>query len=103
MDAAENSFIPICVYNNTKNDADALILGKFKESAWNNPVVRFIDRNEKDIVRGITRKWTVPALVNAMLKTLKKKNKNAPEYLKILAREEIAKKRGTQTAVFGMG
>ena len=103
MDAAENGFVPVCVYNNTRGDHDAEILKQFRERAWNNPVVRIIDGDRKDIVPRIGSDWTVRALAEAMVKALEKKTRKVPTYLRLLAAEETARKRGVETAVFGMG
>lgn len=103
MDAVENLFVPLCVYNNTKGDEDAQVLKAFQEPAWNNPVVRILDSRKKDLVDRIADDWTVRALARAMEVALEKTRRKVPAYLDLLAAEEVARSRGVETAVFGMG
>jgi hypothetical protein len=103
VDAAEHAFVPLCIYNNTRGDHDAKIRTLFKERAWNNPVVRFIDTRRKDVVPRLHSDWTARALTAAMVSALEKKKQPVPAYLESLAAEEAARKHGLQTAVFGMG
>lgn len=49
VDAAETSFLPVAIYNN-KAGADAEILERYGEPAWNNPVVRFLAQDGKDLI-----------------------------------------------------
>ena len=44
VEAAETLFVPVFIRNNDpdKNSADSKLLQRFKEQAWNYPVVRFI-------------------------------------------------------------
>jgi hypothetical protein len=102
-DAAESSFVPVCVYNNTKDDDDARVRDSFKEPSWNNPVMRFLDGEKKDIVPRIHDRWTVEAVSCGMVETLRKAKKEIPPYLALLAEEEASRRSGVETAVFGMG
>jgi hypothetical protein len=103
VDAAENHFVPVCVFNNTKGDDDARVLKSFKEPAWNNPVIRILDGQKKDLVDRIGNQWTVHALADAMIAALQKKKVEVLPYLTLLAAEEASRKRGVETAIFGMG
>lgn len=103
VDAATESFTPLCIYNNTKSAHDREILQAFKERAWNNPVVRIVTPERRDIVTRIGRDWTVRALAAAMTEALASENREIPAYLKLLAAEKTARKRGCETAIFGMG
>ena len=103
VDAAENHFIPVCVYNNTSGDEDARVLKSFKEPAWNNPVVRIMDYRKGKLAERIGKEWTVHALSTAMVKALEKNKDKIPIYLELLAEEQISRARGVETAVFGMG
>lgn len=103
MEAVENHFVPLCVYNNTKGDEDARVLKAFQEPAWNNPVIRILDGRKKDLADRIADDWTVRALALAMKDALEKSRRKVPAYLDLLAAEEAARSRGIETAVFGMG
>jgi hypothetical protein len=102
-DAAEELFIPVCVYNNTQGDDDARVLKSFKEPAWNNPVVRILNGRKKDLVKRIGDDWTVRALAGAMTEALKKTKRQVPPYLMLLRSEKSSRKRGVENAIFGMG
>ncbi|HRI61999.1 MAG TPA: thioredoxin family protein, partial [Saprospiraceae bacterium] len=49
VEAIERYFVPVCIYNN-KGGADAEALKTFQETAWNNPVVRIVRADYKDVV-----------------------------------------------------
>lgn len=102
MDAAETLFVPACVYNNTKDDDDARVREAFEEPAWNNPVVRIVDADRKDVVQRLANDWTLGALANAMVAALDAREAEVPAYLRMLATEEAARKRGVERAAFGM-
>ena len=78
------------------------MLASFDEPTWNNPVVRIIDPDRTLIVPRINGDWTLGTLAHQLAEALKKRQKPVPEYLKLLAQEEVAQKRGVETAIFGM-
>jgi len=59
----QNEFIPLVIYNNKGGD-DARILKQFNEPSWNNPVVRFIDAQGKDIVSRLSGNYTKKILAH---------------------------------------
>ena len=65
--------------------------------------MRILDREEKDIVPKIKSDWSVRALALTMVNALGKSRAKIPPYLALLAAAERARKRGVETAVFGMG
>ena len=46
VEAIEDAFVPVVVFNN-KGGKDAQLLKRFNEPSWNNPVVRFLDGSGK--------------------------------------------------------
>jgi hypothetical protein len=103
VDAAAEAFVPLCIYNNTGGGHDREVLQAFEERAWNNPVVRIITPDRRDLVPRIGRDWTVRAMATAMVAALGAAKREVPAYLKLLAAAETAKRRGLDTAIFGMG
>jgi len=103
VDAAEHAFVPLCIYNNTRGDHDEKTRKRFKERAWNNPVVRIIDAERRDVVPRLHSDWSLAALAATMVRALEERKRPVPGYLETLAAEEAARKRGLRTAVFGMG
>lgn len=81
VEAAGSEFVPLCIYNSTRGGKDAEILKKFKEPAMNNPVVRFLDADGKDIIPRMGNDWTTPGLMKRMIETLEKLERKPPTYL----------------------
>ena len=49
VEAIEELFVPVLVFNNRKGK-DAILLERFSEPSWNNPVVRYLDPAGKDLI-----------------------------------------------------
>lgn len=72
MEAIEASFVPLCIYNNTRADHDDEIRKRYKEPAWNNPVVRIVSpETGKDLVEPVRTDWSAKALLAAMEEALR--------------------------------
>ena len=101
---ASREFVPLCIYNNTTGDHDDTIRKRFKERAWNNPVVRFLDpKGKKDLIRKVDRDWSYDRLVQAMADALSAHKKDgAPSWLRLVSSEVSAHRNGLETAIFGM-
>ena len=80
----EGHFVPVAIYNNSRDPkgADRKILKKFKEPAWNYQVVRFIDKDEKDIIPRKDKVWTKEGILKRMKAALEKAGRPVPEGLK---------------------
>jgi hypothetical protein len=100
VEAAETAFVPLCVYNNRAEEA--AILKSFGEPAWNNPVVRVVDAERKDLVDRLAGDWSLAGLTRAMVAGLEAAHREVPTWLALLAREEDARGSGLSRAVFGM-
>lgn len=98
----QNEFIPLAIYNN-KSGPDKEILKKFNEPAWNNPVVRIVDSNGKDIVSRVNGNYTALGLHKAMIRALQITKKKIPGYASLLGEELTADKlTGTKVAYYSM-
>ncbi len=82
--AIEENFVPVLVYNNRSSGMDAELLDRFNEPAWNFQVIRFLDRDGKDIIPRRDQIWTVRETAERMVATLKKVSRSAPPYLQSL-------------------
>ena len=91
--------MPVCIYNNA-GGKDKATLAAFREPSWNNPVVRAITADKKDIVPRLNGDYSRKGLVGYMISALKKAGKPVPGYLSLLQKELSAV--NTQQAVFGM-
>jgi len=92
VEAIENLFVPLVIHNN-KNGKDKEILKKFGEPSWNNPVVRIVDVQGKNVVDRLAADYSSEGLIAAMESALASKNKELPEYVHLLKQEINADKK----------
>ncbi len=102
VEAAEDLFVPIAIYNNTEGDADEQVRLRYQEPAWNYQVVRIVDGDGKDLTPRLEKDWTVAGVTETMAAGLKAAKKEVPAWLKLLAMESRAQQRGVESAIFGM-
>ncbi len=101
VEAIETLFVPLAIYNNKSGD-DRKMLNYFGEPSWNNPVVRIVNVEKKDITPRLGGNYTPLGLANSMLLALNASNRVAPRYLQLLAEELQAKAIGTEQATLAM-
>jgi len=97
VEAIEELFIPVVVYNN--KPVDAGVLKQFGERSWNNPVVRFLDSQGKDLVPKREGVWTISEVSARMVAALKSAKRPVPSYLQLVA---DAERKGSKIATFAM-
>lgn len=100
-EAIETLFVPVAIYNN-KGGADAKVLKYYSEPTWNNPVVRIVGADKKDIVKRIGGNYSKLAVVAAMSEALTAHELPVPKYLQLLYQELASEKSGTEKATFSM-
>ncbi len=88
VEAIENEFFPVLVYNNRKGGLDEKHLKRFQEPAWNYQVIRFLNAEGRDIIPRKDRIWTTSGVASRMIEALKAANRSVPNYLKALAKAE---------------
>jgi hypothetical protein len=88
VEAIENEFLPVLVYNN-RGGEDRRLLKRFNEPAWNYQVVRFLDAEGQDIIPRKDRIWTVKHLASRMIETLQAVDRPVPDSLRALAEESL--------------
>ena len=101
VEAAETYFVPVAVYNNIKGE-DERTLKSFQEPAWNNPVVRIVTHDRKPLAKRVADDYSVGGLAAAMVEAMEKGNRDVPTYLRLLAEETAARRRGLKRATFAM-
>jgi hypothetical protein len=101
VEAIETYFIPLAIYNN-KGGADAEILKRYNEPAWNNPVVRIVDAGGADLTSRLSGNYSPAGLSGMMTYVLIKQKGKAPTYLQLLTDELTAQQKGTATATYSM-
>ena len=101
VEAIETFFVPVCIYNN-KGGKDGEALKKFNEPSWNNPVVRIVDKDYKDVVLRMDNFRSSSQLVTGMRLALEKQGKIVPQYMELLEEELLARESGLETLTFSM-
>lgn len=90
VEAIESLFVPVLISNNKKG-YDEQILKQYDEPAWNNPVVRYLDKTGKDVIDRQDRMWTTGQTAVRMTMALEAAGKPVPEYLQLVAQENYGR------------
>ena len=99
VEAIETLFVPLAVFNN-KGGADAAVLKRYGEPAWNNPVVRLVDAEGEDIIERLPD-FRSPALITTgMIRALTRRGDEVPGYLRLIDEELRAQEAPQATATF---
>ncbi len=85
VEAMEDLFIPVLVYNNKPEDEATL--QAFGEPSWNNPVIRYVDHDGKDLIERKDGIWNTIPTAARMVAALEQAGRQVPVYLKLLAAE----------------
>lgn len=101
VEAMETYFIPLAIYNN-KGGHDGDVLKKYNEPAWNNPVVRIVDAQGKDLTQRLSGNYSAAGLTDLMIQVMIKNSGVVPQYLQLLADEFTAQQRGIASATYSM-
>jgi hypothetical protein len=94
VEAIEDHFVPVLVYNNKKGVHEQT-LNHFKEPSWNNPVARFLAADESDLIPRKDRVWHTQPMASRMVAALNAAKRQAPDFLKSLADQKPKLKRAT--------
>ena len=86
VQAMENEFFPVLVYNNKSGGMDEKLLKRYHEPAWNYQVIRFLDAEGRDIIPRKDRIWTTSGVASRMIEALKAADRQVPPYLQALTR-----------------
>lgn len=99
VEAMEDLFVPLAVFNN-KGGKDAAVLKRYGEPSWNNPVVRIVDANGKDLVDRMPDFRSAAQLSSGMLSALRRSNNKVPRYLQLVNEQHQGKEQRTAVATF---
>ena len=86
VEMIETHFVPLAIFNN-KGGHDRKILKQFKEPTWNNPVVRIINHNGKDLVDRLSGDFSKGGLANKVSNALQLSNQSEPQYFSLWKQE----------------
>lgn len=101
VEAIETCFVPVCIYNN-KGGKDGEALQAFNEPAWNNPVVRIVRADHRDLVPRLADFHSTATLASGIIRALQNTGAAVPEYLKLVEEELLARESVLETATFSM-
>lgn len=79
VEMVETHFIPLAIFNN-KGGHDKLILKRFKEPSWNNPVVRIINSNGNDLTSRLSSDFSSKGLAGKIKSALSLSGQVEPTY-----------------------
>jgi hypothetical protein len=99
VEAAETLFHPVAVRNNV-DGFEKLVLERFEEPSWNNPVLRFLDAKGVDVIPRKDRIWTTGGVLGRMVEALEAAEQTVPPWLALTATETSSGE--VETAVFAM-
>ena len=85
VEAIEDEFVPVVVYNNQASGRDAELLKRFKEPACNYQVVRFLNSDGKDIIKRQDGVWSTTGIASRMISALNAAKRRVPKYLQTVA------------------
>ena len=89
----------MAIFNNVKGK-DLEVLKGFKEQAWNNPVVRFLDGSGRDLIPRKGGLYSAGSLLERMVLALEKAGRDVPAWLGLAAFEMNPREK--ETACFAM-
>lgn len=81
-EAIEQCFVPVVVRNNVDGQEGAW-RERYQEPSWNNPVVRLLDVDGKDLLPRADGLWTRHAISARMIEALEKAKQPVPEFLRV--------------------
>jgi len=100
VDAATELFVPVVIYNNVEEGPDRIVLGKYREPPWNNPVVRFLNARGTDLIPRDAGDYSTAGLLSRMVQARKSAGESIPAYLRLVNFEYNPS--GRETATFAM-
>ena len=101
VEAIETLFVPLAIYNNRKGK-DEKVLKYYQEPSWNNPVVRIVGADKKDILPRLNGNYSPAGLATYMIEALNTCGKNVPVYLSLISEELEAAEKGIEKTTLSM-
>lgn len=99
VEAAETEFVPVAIRNNVEG-YEGEVRTRFKEPAWNNPVVRFLSADGVDVIPRKDGVWKTGPLLARMVASLEAAHRDVPRWLRTVAAETASGE--VETALFAM-
>jgi len=100
VQAMEDEFIPMLVYNNRSSGMDRELMERYQEPSWNFQVIRFLDAEGRDVIPRKDRVWTASGVAERMIEALLAVNRTVPDYLKNITGTELGQNEGDMKRPF---
>ncbi len=101
VEAIETYFIPLVIYNNV-GGKDRQTLSFYGEPSWNNPVVRIVGADKKDLLPRLSGNYAPSGLLSYMLEGLAKSGAPVPTFLPLIRDELMAEETGVDKTTLSM-
>jgi hypothetical protein len=88
-EAMETLFHPVLVHNN-RSGREAELLRAFGEPSWNNPMIRILDSDRRDLIPRQDGVYTVAGVVQTLAAALARAGRGVPLWLTLLEQEAAA-------------
>jgi len=82
VEAIQHEFVPLAIFNNNGGE-DKRILDIYGEPTWNNPVVRIVNGEGKDIVNRVAGNYSIQGIAASMYQALLLSGLDAPSYFEL--------------------
>lgn len=79
-------FVPVAIFNNHPG-SDAEILRRYDEPSWNNPVVRFLGPDGKEVLPKLADRYDALGLHQKITAVLEMCSEDVPGYFRLLGRD----------------
>lgn len=99
VEAAESLFVPVAIRNNVEG-YEAEVRERFREPAWNNPVMRFLDGDGRDLIPRKDGVWLTGPLLRRMVDALLAAECDVPPWLRTVTAETASGE--VESAIFAM-
>ena len=86
VEAAESLFHPVVIRNNV-GGYEKEVLERYDEPTWNNPVMRFVDSQGRDVLPRKDRQWNLGQVAGRMRAGLEAAKREVPAWMRLLASE----------------
>ncbi len=94
VETIETYFVPLAIHNN-KGGKDQSVLKLYHEPSWNNPVVRMVGADKRDILPRLNANYTPSGLVSYMIDGLTKLDQDVPIVFGAIKRRTCCPSKGT--------
>ncbi len=101
VDIITHEFVPLAIYNN-KGGADADVLKLYGEPSWNNPVLRVIKSDGKNLVTRHAGHYDTASLASYMKLALVAYRGSVPQYVDVLIEELLSDDKNVSEAYYSM-